>query len=81
MLVTDVQDEKGQALTDVLGPNAVYLHVDVSLEDDVEQAVRHATETFGGLDVMFNNAGIAGAVGPIEAVSYTHLTLPTTPYV
>ncbi len=41
----------------------------MSLEDDVELAVRHATETFGHLDVMFNNAGIAGAVGSIEEVS------------
>ena len=69
MLVTDVQDERGQTLTDALGPNADYLHADVSLEDDVERAVRHATETFGRLDVMFNNAGIAGAVGSIEEVS------------
>ncbi len=69
MLVTDVQDERGQALTDELGPNADYLHADVSLEDDIERAVRHATETFGRLDCMFNNAGIAGAVGSIEEVS------------
>jgi len=69
VLVTDIQDERGQALTDALGPNADYLHADVSLEDDVELAVRHATETFGHLDVVFNNAGIAGAVGSIEEVS------------
>ena len=53
----------------MLGPNADYLHADVSLEDDVERAVRNANETFGRLDVMFNNAGIAGAVGSIEEVS------------
>jgi len=69
VLVTDIQDERGQALTDALGPNADYLHADVSLEDDVELAVRHATETFGHLDVVFNNTGIAGAVGSIEEVS------------
>ncbi|NQT09231.1 glucose 1-dehydrogenase [Candidatus Bathyarchaeota archaeon] len=69
VLVTDIQDERGQALADALGPNADYLHADVSIEDDVEQAVRHTTETFGRLDVMFNNAGIAGAVGSIEEVS------------
>jgi NAD(P)-dependent dehydrogenase (short-subunit alcohol dehydrogenase family) len=69
VLVTDIQDERGQAHTDALGPNADYLHADVSLEDDVERAVRHATENFGRLDVMFNNAGIAGAVGSIEEVS------------
>ncbi|MQY82516.1 glucose 1-dehydrogenase [archaeon] len=69
VLVTDIQDERGQTLTDALEPNADYLHADVSLEDDVERAVRHATETFGRLDVMFNNAGIAGAIGSIEEVS------------
>ena len=69
VLVTDIQDERGQALADVLGSDAGYLHADVSLEDDVERAVRRATETFGRLDVMFNNAGIAGAVGSIEEVT------------
>lgn len=69
VLVTDLQDERGQALADVLGSDAGYLHADVSLEDDVERAVRRATETFGRLDVMFNNAGIAGAVGSIEEVT------------
>ena len=56
-------------MADVLGSDAGYLHADVSLEDDVERAVRRATETFGRLDVMFNNAGIAGAVGSIEEVT------------
>jgi len=69
VLVTDVQDERGQTLANELGSDVDYLHADVSLEDDVERAVRHATEAFGRLDVMFNNAGIAGAVGPIENVS------------
>ena len=69
VLITDIQDARGRILADELGSKADYLHADVSLEDDVERAVRHATETFGGLDVMFNNAGIAGAVGPIEEVS------------
>jgi len=69
VLVTDIQDERGQALADVLGSDVGYLHADVSLEDDVERAVRRATETFGRLDVMFNNAGIAGAVGSIEEVT------------
>ena len=69
VLITDIQDARGRILAEELGSKADYLHADVSLEDDIERAVRHATETFGGLDVMFNNAGIAGAVGPIEEVS------------
>ena len=69
VLITDIQDARGRILAEELGSKADYLHADVSLEDDVERAIRYATETFGGLDVMFNNAGIAGAVGPIEEVS------------
>jgi len=42
-----------------------FVRVDVSLEADVEGLVRAALEAFGGLDVMFNNAGIGGAFGPL----------------
>ncbi len=38
---------------------------DVSIEPDVEALVALAVESFGRLDVMFNNAGIGGAFGPI----------------
>jgi NAD(P)-dependent dehydrogenase (short-subunit alcohol dehydrogenase family) len=38
---------------------------DVAVEDDVAALVNHAVEQFGRLDVMFNNAGVPGAIGPI----------------
>jgi NAD(P)-dependent dehydrogenase (short-subunit alcohol dehydrogenase family) len=41
------------------------LRVDVSLERDVADLVRLAVERFGGLDCIFNNAGVGGAFGPI----------------
>ena len=41
------------------------LKVDVSSEADIVALVDVARERFGGLDVMFNNAGIGGAFGPI----------------
>ena len=34
-----------------------------------------------GAEVAIVGAGIAGVVAAYEPVSYTHLTLPTTPYV
>jgi NAD(P)-dependent dehydrogenase (short-subunit alcohol dehydrogenase family) len=34
--------------------------VDVSSEPDVDRAVRTAVGEFGGLDIMFNNAGVVG---------------------
>jgi NAD(P)-dependent dehydrogenase (short-subunit alcohol dehydrogenase family) len=69
VLIADIQDEKGERLTDELGGKALYLHTNVSRETDVEAAVGLAVEAFGRLDCMFNNAGIPGAVGPIESVS------------
>lgn len=67
VVVADVQDERGGRLASELG--AEYVHADVTQEDDVEAAVSHAVDVYGRLDCMFNNAGIAGAVGPIESVT------------
>jgi NAD(P)-dependent dehydrogenase (short-subunit alcohol dehydrogenase family) len=51
------------------GGRAVFQHTDVSSEADIQALVNRTTGEYGRLDVMFNNAGLAGAVGPIEAVS------------
>jgi len=48
------------------GAEAHALHADVTRAADVERAVAEAVERFGGLDALFNNAGIEGAVAPIE---------------
>ena len=37
-------------------------------EDDVERLIRRAPERFGRLDVVFNNAGLGGAFGPITEI-------------
>ena len=47
------------------------LHVvraDVSSETDVADMVSAAVETFGCLDILFNNAGVGGAFGPLTDV-------------
>lgn len=51
------------------GNPCVFQRTDVSLESDVAALVARATKTFGRLDVIFNNAGIGGAVGPLEGIS------------
>src|SRR5207342_190438 len=48
---------------------ALFQRTDVSVEADVAALVARATKAFGRLDVMFNNAGIGGAVGPLQYVS------------
>ena len=47
------------------GDKVRFIRTDVAKEEDVEAMVRCAMESFGRLDIVFNNAGIGGAVGPL----------------
>ena len=68
VVLGDIQEEAGQAVAEVLGDAAIFRRCDVTREDDVAGLVDAAVETFGQLDVMYNNAGIVGAVGPISTM-------------
>jgi len=49
-----------------LGPDAAaYSVTDVTDEGQVIDAVAQAVDRFGGLDVLFSNAGISGSIAPI----------------
>ncbi len=70
VLVGDLNETNNKDLMDELrgagfAERAEAMRVDVANEDDVAQMVRRATERFGRLDVVFNNAGLGGAFGPI----------------
>ena len=45
---------------------AAFMVTDVAEEADVEALVACATDKFGRLDCIYNNAGIGGAIGPIS---------------
>ena len=65
----DVRDDDGkkvEAAIRAAGGEAVYLHLDVSREEDWEAAVRTAVERYGKLDVLINNAAITIPRVPIE---------------
>ena len=66
VVLGDIQDEPGIEFAAQLGEAAIFRHCNVTREDDVAALVDAAVEHFGKIDVMFNNAGILGAVGPIE---------------
>ena len=66
VVLGDIQDEVGAALADELGDSAVFVHCNVTSEDDIANMVDTAVSKFGRLDIMYNNAGIVGAVGPID---------------
>lgn len=59
VVLGDILDEEGKAVADELGDAARYVHLDVTSPDDWTAAVRTAVAEFGGLNVLFNNAGIA----------------------
>jgi 3alpha(or 20beta)-hydroxysteroid dehydrogenase len=58
VVLGDLLDDQGAAVAADIGPSARYVHLDVSREADWKECVATATKTFGGLDVLINNAGI-----------------------
>jgi len=69
VVVADFQEEAGKKVAAQLGDRARFIRCDVTKEADVAAAVDLAVSAFGQLDVMVNNAGIVGAVGPISTTS------------
>ena len=61
VVITDVNDAGGQETLELVKAHnaaAVYLRADVSSAEDCEAMVARAESEFGGLDILFNNAGI-----------------------
>lgn len=57
VIIWDVADEAGNKAQDEL-PDTHYMHVDVSDQAAVRQAVEQVVERFGKIDILVNNAGI-----------------------
>ncbi|MFT4796838.1 MAG: NAD(P)-dependent dehydrogenase (short-subunit alcohol dehydrogenase family) [Candidatus Azotimanducaceae bacterium] len=50
-------DAKGAAIADRLGDACKFITADVMHEADIAKTIEFAAETFGGIDILFNNAG------------------------
>lgn len=59
VVLTDVNVEKGEALSEKLGENALFIEHDVTDEAGWEKVVTAAEETFGPVNILVNNAGIS----------------------
>lgn len=68
VIIADLDSIGGRALADALGASAAFHRTDVSEADQVQAVVDFAVAHFGGLDVMFNNAGIAGR--PMDTIEH-----------
>ena len=70
VVIADLSPDTGAAalaqLQKLGHANAVsFIPTDVAREEDVIAMLEHATSRFGRLDIVFNNAGVGGAIGPL----------------
>lgn len=63
VVVADVVDTRGNETVQMIndtGREAIFIKTDISRPADAENMVKVAVETYGRIDILFNNAGIAG---------------------
>ncbi len=58
VIVADLNEEAGQAVVSEIGDSAVFMHLDVTSEDNWQQVVADTVAQFGGLHILVNNAGL-----------------------
>jgi NAD(P)-dependent dehydrogenase (short-subunit alcohol dehydrogenase family) len=61
VVIADVASDEGEALAAGLGDSVAFKRTDVADADQVQELVDFAVDRFGGLHVMFNNAGISSS--------------------
>jgi NAD(P)-dependent dehydrogenase (short-subunit alcohol dehydrogenase family) len=69
VVIADLNREGGEAAVRDCrenGGNAAFQLTDVSKEENVKAAVDRAVKEYGRLDIIYNNAGLGGAVGALE---------------
>jgi NAD(P)-dependent dehydrogenase (short-subunit alcohol dehydrogenase family) len=86
VVIADVSVDAGEEVARecrAAGGRCVFQPTDVSSEADVVAAVTRATEEFGGLHIMINNAGIGGPLGldsPVEEWDHAHAVILRGPW-
>jgi len=55
----------GHAIAERLGAAARFVPADVTAADELAEVVATAVREFGGIDIMFNNAGVGGPEGSV----------------
>ena len=61
VVIADVDEDRGRSLSATLGHATRFKYTDVAKREDVQALVNFAVAEFGGLHIMFNNAGVSDA--------------------
>ncbi|KAK4394543.1 Nepetalactol-related short-chain-dehydrogenase/reductase 1 [Sesamum angolense] len=62
VVIADIQPEKGKSVAESIGSHRCsYFQCDVADEEQVKAMVEWTVKTYGGLDIMYSNAGITGS--------------------
>ena len=69
VLAADIQDEAGAALQARFPGRLAYARCDVTQPEQLQAAVDRAAAEFGGLDIVFNNAGAGGQPGGLSEMT------------
>lgn len=68
VVAADVQDEKGARLEERFKDRVAYVRCDVTKETEIATACEAAKDRFGGLDILFNNAGISDTMTTFDVI-------------
>lgn len=69
VFAADIQDDEGATLEKRFGGALRYALCDVTRPEQIDRALAQAAEAFGGLDVVFNNAGAGGERGGLDELT------------
>jgi NAD(P)-dependent dehydrogenase (short-subunit alcohol dehydrogenase family) len=74
VVIADYNAETGEAAVEKANNNGhkgkvSFIKTDVAVESDIEAMMQTALDQYGGLDIVFNNAGVGGAIGPLTETS------------
>ncbi len=71
VVVADINDEGGKETVNLIeasGGEGTFVHTDVTQAQEVQNMIKTAVETYGKLDILYNNAGVPGVSTPSEFV-------------
>lgn len=81
VIITDIDDEKGQQLAKEIGKKSFYHHLDVKNEQEWIELTKFIHDKFGKLDILINNAGITGFTSHMSVHDPEHATLASWQHV